>query len=112
MKVPPDVIIDVRLREGNRCALCGLPVQGRGHVHHRKPRGMGSSSGRNTLSNLIYLHATCHLIHIESQRERAYSNGWLIRGDVEPAEVPLVYMLDKTVYLTDNGTVIEKGMQK
>lgn len=106
-RVPPDVLIDVRLRENNNCAVCGLKIPGIGHVHHRQPRGMGGSSARNTMSNLIYLHPTCHLIHVENNRERAYDNGWLVRSGDDPAQTPLRYMLDRTVLLDDNGNITE-----
>lgn len=101
----PDTVLDVIEREQSHCAVCGLPVQGRGHVHHRKPRQIGGSRRRDRLSNLIYLHTDCHLRHVEQQRERAVQNGWIVQGDTDPAEAPIMYMLNCWVWLSDDGRI-------
>ena len=105
-QMPPDLIEDVKKRENGECAVCGLPITGLGHVHHRKPRGMGGSGAVNIMSNLIYLHPSCHLRHVEEQRSRAIENGWLVVGDVHPAEAPLIYKLNNWVYLGDDGYIL------
>lgn len=103
----PDTVLDVIEREDSHCAVCGLPIAGRGHVHHRKPRRMGGSRRLDRLSNLIYLHTDCHLKHVEQQRVRAAENGWLVLGDNDPESTPIMYMLNGWVYLTDDGRIIE-----
>ena len=108
----PDTVLDVIEREKSHCAVCGLPVNGRGHIHHRKPRQMGGSRNLDRLSNLIYLHTDCHLKHVEQQRRRAVENGWIVQGDIDPAETPIMYMLNCYVYLTDDGRIIEMRTQE
>ena len=61
--------------------------------------------GINTPSNLLYLHPSCHLKHVEAKRALAYQNGWLVRHGANPAEVPVRYMLDSTVLLLDDGSI-------
>ena len=108
--IPPDVRNEVWAREDGNCAVCGLPVDSPGHVHHRKPRQMGGAKGRlDILSNLVLLHPSCHLKHVEHNRTRAYENGWLITGHNQPEDTPLMYMLNGWVYLTDSGHIITTG---
>ena len=90
-------------REKNCCAVCGLPINGVGHIHHRSPRGMGGGRYANTASNLLYLHHSCHLYRVEKDREGSYRNGWLVRQGEEPSEVPVRYMLSGWVLLDDEG---------
>lgn len=109
--MPLDVVLDVHEREKGLCAVCGLPV-GReaGHLHHRQPRGMGGGSGKaHALSNIVLLHATCHLTHVELKRANAYQNGWLVQHWKTPSETPFRYMLNRTVLLNDDGTITEIG---
>lgn len=71
------------------CERCGRePVQ---HIHHRRPRGAGGSRrpDTNLPSNLLGLGVNCHT-HVESHREEAYENGWLVRQSASPREVPVV----------------------
>lgn len=70
-----------------RCEACGFP--GVDHIHHRRPRGIGGSRlpDTNDPGNLLALCAVCHA-SIESDRERAYSFGWLVRQGVKPADMP------------------------
>ena len=93
----------VRTRAKGLCELCGLPCPSP-HLHHRQARGLGAG-GINTPSNLLYLHPSCHLKHIEAKRALAYENGWLVRHGANPAEVPVRYMLDSTVLLRDDGSI-------
>lgn len=85
------------------CELCGLPCP-KPHLHHRQPRGMGGG-GNNNPSNLLHLHPSCHLKHVEGQRQRAYENGWLVRHGQNPATVPVLYMLADLVILDDTGHI-------
>lgn len=107
--MPPDMAIDVIERDQGACAVCGLHIDGKGHIHHRKPRGMGGSGEVNVLSNLIYLHPSCHLKHVESQRQRAFENGWILQRWQDSQEQPLMYRLDRWVILTDDGHIVEIG---
>ena len=103
----PDGMADaVKARDGGCCVVCGLPVLGRGHIHHRKPRGMGGSGEANVLSNVLLLHPTCHLDFVEKHREKSQANGWLLQRWQEPEASPLLYMLNCWARLTNDGTII------
>ena len=105
--MPTDTALDVIERERGRCAVCGLNIDGKGHIHHRKPRGMGGSGLQaHRLSNLVYLHSSCHLKHVEQQRERAYMNGWLLEHWQDSWAVPMMYMLNGWVLLKDDGLIV------
>jgi len=111
--MPTDTVLDVYEREQGCCAVCGLTI-GReaGHLHHRRPRGMGGGGGQaHALSNVILLHATCHLTHVELKRDRAYQNGWLLQQWQDPQDSPMMYRLDGWVLLKDSGEIaaLEKG---
>lgn len=84
------------------CEICGQQIFGQDNrpvtpysLHHRRPRGMGGSSRAdiNSPANLLLLCGTgttgCHG-HVESNRATSYANGWLVRADHNPAEVPVL----------------------
>lgn len=94
----------VRQREAEACAICG-GATGTFQVHHRRPRGLGGSRciDTNGLANLVYVHTGCHA-DLESHRERAVANGWLIRQGFDPSTVPFLYR-GRWVLLTELGSV-------
>lgn len=94
----------VKARAKGMCELCGLPCHSP-HLHHRQARGMGGG-GDNSVSNVMALHPSCHLKHIEAQRTRAYENGWLVHKGTDPATVPLRYMLNRIVMFDNSGNVL------
>ena len=80
----------VHARSKERCERCGRSVLfGGGEVHHRRPRQMGGSrrADTNQPANLVMLCDFCHH-DIESHREDAYQDGWLVHAGVDPATVP------------------------
>lgn len=90
LAVPAAVILLVERRSGGRCEMDGLPFLGKRHLHHRQPRGMGSSTGDpHAVENLLALHPMCHLNRVERHRAEAYDYGWLVRHGYSPAEVPV-----------------------
>jgi 5-methylcytosine-specific restriction protein A len=100
----PKVVRDiVTRRAGDHCERCGVdrPEQ----IHHRRPRGMGGSSARdtNTASNALFISGDCHRL-IESDRDAAFDRGWLVRQGQNPADVPVIWQGDWAL-LTDDGTV-------
>ncbi|AER47964.1 HNH endonuclease [Mycobacterium phage Courthouse] len=80
------LIID---REGGLCARCMAPGA---EIHHRRPRGMGGSKDplTNSPANGILLCGGCHR-WAESNREKAFEGGWLVRQGKNPAEAPIHY---------------------
>lgn len=105
--IAESVVGAVYAREQGMCAVCGLHIEASPHLHHRKPRGMGGSLRLNTVQNLVLLHPSCHLLHVERKRAQAIDNGWLIVGLSDPGEVPMMYMLDRWVILAEDGSVTE-----
>lgn len=67
--------------------------------------GGGTWRGVNSPSNLLLLHPTCH-VHIESEREWAVSNGYLVHDRVDPVTVP-VRRWGEWVYLRPDGSVAQ-----
>lgn len=79
----------VKSRAEGRCELCGGPMIV-GHFHHRRARGMGGTK-RDTsgaASNCLLIHPSCHA-DVESHRQRALDNGWLLRQTEDPLVVPV-----------------------
>ncbi len=77
-------------RDGQRCVRCPGGRQAQ-QLHHRRPRGMGSSSrgSTNQPSNLICLCEPCHR-EIESNRAKAIAEGYIVGQALEPAVVPIL----------------------
>ena len=90
-------------RAAGRCEICGMPCIG-GQIHHRRPRGMGGTSRKETgtASNGLYVHLKCHA-NVESSRTAALENGWLVSQNSEPADVP-VRLYYGRVLLSDDGS--------
>jgi 5-methylcytosine-specific restriction protein A len=81
---PRYVVCEVQVRcPGRAVALYDL--------HHRRCRGAGGSKRpeTNLTGNALAVCRDCHSF-IESQRETAYSNGWLVRQHQEPALIPVL----------------------
>ena len=91
-------------RAGGKCELCGMPV-GVPHLHHRRPRGMGGSKRVETggASNCLVIHPSCHA-DVESNRQRALDNGWLVSQWRDPATVP-VKRWNGLCLLAEDGSV-------
>lgn len=96
----------VQARAHMRCERCGRNLTWiRGHVHHRKPRGMGGSRvpERHQPQNLLYLCTGCHE-HVEAYRADAYTAGWLVAQSGDSCQIPaLVENGSRWVYLTADG---------
>lgn len=79
-------------------------------LHHRRPRGMGSTSRpeTNLPANLVSLCAECHA-WIESHRDVATLQGWLVPQVYDPAEVAI--LTPRGVLRLDNagGKVLERS---
>lgn len=92
-------------RANGLCEKCG---ERRGvQLHHRRPRGMGSTRryATNAASNALFLCYPCHL-DIESNRDLAYENGWLVHQCDEPRWTPVLYR-GMWVHLDDHGNLLD-----
>lgn len=105
----------VWLRDGGRCAWCGLHISGERSrdwpVSHRRPRRMGGDHRPDTNSpaNLVLVHgdgvSLCHGT-IERERVRALAAGHILHDLAVPSHMPIVHaVFDGLVYLTDDGGV-------
>ncbi len=96
----------IRERSGGVCELCrSRPAT---NMHHRRPRGMGGT--KQKIHTPAWILDTCgsgiHGCHglIESYRNIAYTNGWLLRAHQHPATTPAWLFRSMFVILTDKGT--------
>jgi len=92
---PPQVRQLIRDRADGVCEIQAA-CQGRAapawDAHHRLPRGMGGTKRPhvNLAANALCICRDCHRL-VESQREMALANGWLLRQQQTPAEIPALY---------------------
>ena len=78
------------------------------HLHHRRPRAMGSSKRRDTnlASNCLGVSMACHEF-VESHREMAQDKGWLVRQAFDPADVPVqIHGSEWRLLREDGGTTV------
>lgn len=102
---PDQDTVDMVLERANHCCeRCGRarPEQ----IHHRKPRGAGGSRDPaiNSPSNLLALCSQCH-VEVESDRTKAYEQGWLVHRENDPAVVPVWLAFRGYSLLAVDGTV-------
>lgn len=78
-----------------QCQRCGHLITGWFSRHHRNPRGMGGSKRNpHALVNLVLLCGSatsrggCHY-EVESRREQARIDGWLVPDGINPAKWPV-----------------------
>jgi hypothetical protein len=106
---PKNVRELVFIRANGYCEICGFdqPTQ----IHHRRARGAGGTRrvSTNTASNALAVSLECHAL-AESRRELAYSRGWLVHQQHNPAEVPVMINGSEWVLLDDHGytTAVEQ----
>lgn len=93
-------------RAQGRCELCGSPLT-RVQIHHRRPRGMGGTKDEvsGSASNGLAIHPHCHT-QVESNRETALNNGWLVPQGIDPETVP-VKLWDGWSTLSRTGAVLK-----
>lgn len=85
--IPAGTTTAIKARSGGTCeARCSKDCVGTGqHRHHRQLRRFGNHSPENLL-------CVCHVCHavIHGNPERSYALGLLVRGEDDPAAVPVV----------------------
>lgn len=98
-------------RDGGRCCRCTARVSGSGSIHHRTPRGMGGTDrpAINHPTNLLLLCGTgttgCHG-WVESNRDTARAQGYLVASWEEPETVPFFDLVGR-IWLLDGLTRID-----
>lgn len=92
-------------RSAGFCEVCGHRAGS--NIHHRAPRGMGGTK-RNIHTPEWLLHVCgsgttgCHG-YIESHRDEAYTNGWLLRASADPSTPALLYRHTWVILTPDGG---------
>lgn len=90
--IPAKMRSQVLERDDYACSRCRKMLQGSYYsLHHRLPRGRG---GTHTVENLVTLCGSgtspngCHE-HVESHRQQATADGWLVPSGMDPAKWPV-----------------------
>lgn len=108
---PPQTIELVTARSGGNCEVlatgCTLMVE---QLHHRRPRGAGGTRRPETngAANALAACSRCHE-RIESMRNWARDNGFLVPQNQDPRDIPLWWRCGtdgstkRFVWLSDNG---------
>lgn len=88
-------------------AVCQGSAASLWQAHHRRPRGAGGSKRpeTNQAANGLLVCGDDHRF-IEANRETALRNGWLVRQNQTPSEIPVLYR-HRWVLLSDDGSVTE-----
>jgi 5-methylcytosine-specific restriction endonuclease McrA len=108
--VPRDVRALVYDRDEHRCARCGRPAgPGNRQLQHRVPRSSGGRKNHARPSALVLLcgfsatdPAGCHY-RVESHRDQARRDGFLVPMGTDPADWPVLYH-DGRWLLDDSGS--------
>lgn len=107
---------DVDARDGGICRRCGA-AGGQISRHHRKPRGMGGANRADAgrLSNIVTVCGSgttgCHG-WIESNRNEARLDGWLVPTWQDPADVPVVNLGREALWLRDDGAITRSASRR
>lgn len=86
MTITRGTAILVDERDGGRCVICGAKSTNR---HHRKPRRHGDDTPANMLALCGSGTTGCHG-WVTCHPKDAYANGWSIRANNDPEEVPVL----------------------
>jgi hypothetical protein len=92
-------------RAGGYCELCSRPAQSSMALHHRKLKSRG---GQDSVSNLIWIHHSCHNMSersIHSNPRLSEEKGWMVSSWREPHDTPFVRANGEIVLLQDDGNV-------
>ena len=99
------VVALVEQRAGNYCEACGGLAQESMALHHRKLKSRG---GKDTASNLIRVHHSCHNLgthSIHNNPEWANAKGFMVSSWDEPDKIPINRPDGRIVLLHNDGTV-------
>lgn len=106
MTIKKEIVEKVIERAGGYCEVCGKVATPSMALHHRKLKSRG---GKDSVSNLIWIHHECHNLDTNSIHNRpalAEQKGWMVGSWQEPHEVPMTRGGGDIVLLQDDGNVI------
>ena len=89
------------------CERCGGPALESMALHHRKLKSRG---GKDTPSNLIWIHHSCHNLATDSIHlapKAATAKGFMVSSWQDPAQTPMLTPEGLMVLLADDGTITE-----
>lgn len=92
-------------RAGYYCEICGLPATESMALHHRKLKSRG---GKDSASNLIRIHHSCHNLSSDSVHlnpKAAEEKGYMCPSWSEPDEYPFTRPDGTQVLLLNDGTI-------
>ena len=98
--IDPKLRALVRDRAGGMCECCGDRLSAIFQCHHRKLRSRG---GQDSACNLVALCGLCHR-RLHSHVRFATEHGFIVSAYDDPASVPLLLHLDRSVFLAIDGT--------
>jgi len=94
-------------RAAGYCERCGGPALESMALHHRKLKSRG---GKDTPSNLIWIHHSCHNLATDSIHlapKEATAKGFMVSSWQDPAQTPMLTPEGLMVLLADDGTITE-----
>ena len=92
-------------RAGGYCETCGGSAQVSMALHHRKLKSRG---GKDSVSNLIWVHHSCHNLGTDSIHLKpalAQSKGWIVPSWADPEKYPFLKPNNSLVLLREDGTM-------
>lgn len=99
-------IVDLVIkRAGGYCEKCGRPCSDSMALHHRKLKSRG---GKDSVSNLIYVHHECHNLGTDSihlNPSFAADKGWMVASWQDPGNTPMFMPDGSLVILEESGKV-------
>jgi HNH endonuclease len=98
----------VQQRANGYCEVCG-GVMREGALHHRKLKSRG---GKDTPSNLIYIHHSCHNLSTDSihlNPQKAEEKGWMVASWQDPEETPIATPEGGFALLLNDGSIKRLG---
>lgn len=96
----------VEQRAQGYCEACGKPEQESMALHHRQLKSRG---GKDTVSNLIRVHHSCHNMStgsIHANPSWAEDMGFMVPSWKDPHEYPMRTPDGSIVLLQNDGTII------
>ena len=94
-------------RAAGYCERCGGPALESMALHHRKLKSRG---GKDTPSNLIWVHHSCHNLATDSIHlapKEATAKGYMVSSWQDPEETPMLTPEGLMVLLLNDGTITE-----
>ena len=103
------VVEIVHRRAAGYCEVCGRVAESTMALHHRKLKSRG---GKDTVSNLIWIHHGCHNLNTDSihnHPEKSQQLGHMVGSWQEPEDVPFTLSDGTYALLINDGSLLRLG---